>query len=391
MFVIFLVYIKYPNVFSLQKHHINKMKIKQQLTRKERTQAFCKQVELEWYAEYLKFIEPYMNKAGFNWSNLSENLNLNPQYIFDNPHLPWDINRVCLRTDIPIETIIEKYGHMGNRILINIMCRDDMSIEYIESHPEYQWPYNQMLNIKNLTIEFIKKHKTEVTRWQHLMFNRKYSIKEYITAFPDHVCEEIIMYYTGLRSEQIMKMDDDIVEALSRQMNSNNITEMVDKYPDMKWCWTDISLNTNLTVPFIKKYRHKIKWELLTSVINKQIIKDNPKLPWNYRDYMTRKDISRTELFEHIEDYSNTFELGNNPEIRFKDFKKNRIINWDINSVSFNKFTAEKRDFIERRYREYLSAYRIQQHYNLVATTPVYEMCRKRIALDYEREFGSDY
>lgn len=358
------------------------------VTRKDRTSKFREQVEREWQARYLEFIRPFMDKPGFNWYNLTANLNLNPQYIFDNPQLPWDMNRICTRPDIPIETIIEKYGQLDKIVWFSIMRRDDVTIDYIESHPEYPWPYSHVLVIKDLTIEFIKKHETEVDFWHCIHFRNTYTIKEFITAFPTHIHEETILFYTGFTSEQIMQMDDDIVNALSRQRESNNIPEMVNKYPDMKWDWTEISFNTNLSVPFIKKYRANINWKYLTSVINKQIIKENPKLPWDYTMYTYRKDISRAELLEHIADYTDIFAFGNNNEIRFSDFNNENLINWDINTVSYNKFTAEKLEFIEKRYREYLAAYRIQQCYNLVKTAPVYEMCRKRIALDFDREFN---
>jgi hypothetical protein len=88
----------------LQSNNFNNMSIKMQ-TRTERTRAFREQVEQELYAKYLKFIQPFMNKPVFNWSNLTANLNLNPQYIFDNPHLPWDMDRICTRPDIPIDTV----------------------------------------------------------------------------------------------------------------------------------------------------------------------------------------------------------------------------------------------------------------------------------------------
>ncbi len=269
------------------------------------------------------------------------------------------------------------------------MRRDDVTFQYIESHPEYPWPYSDVLDIKDLTIDFIKKHEAEVDFWHHLIFRKTYTIKEFITAFPDHIHEETILYYTGMDSKQVMQTDDALVNALSQPRTCKNIYEMVNMYPDAKWRWTDISFNPYVTVPFIKKYRSKINWKYLTSVIATRIIKNNPKLPWDYEMFTFREDISRTELFEHIADYSDMFNFGSHPEIRFRDFKNDAIICWNFNSVSYNKFTAEKRNFIERRYREYLAAYRIQQYYNLVMTAPVYEMCRKRIALDYDREFGS--
>ena len=80
------------------------------LTRKERTTEFNEKVEKEWKATYLEFIKEYIVKPEFNYHNLTSNPNIDPQVILDNPHLRWDYSRVIERLDIPIETLITKYG-----------------------------------------------------------------------------------------------------------------------------------------------------------------------------------------------------------------------------------------------------------------------------------------
>lgn len=358
------------------------------VTRKERTSEFRELVETEWQAMYLEFIKPYIAKPTFNWYTFSENLNINPQFIFDNPLFPWKLDRVCKRSDIPIETIIYRYGHLGENVWINLMRRNDMTIEFIDTHPEYPWPYSHSYLLNAVTIDFLKKHESKVEFWNQLHVCTTYTVKEFITAFPNHVDEAVIMYYTGMDSSQVMQTADELVNALFQTRSCKNISNMVDKYPNAKWDWVEISFNKHVTVQFIKKYQKKIKWEYLTSVIDKKIIKANPKLPWNYKLFHVRMDISRAELLEHIMDYTDAIEFGKHPEIRFRDFLNHGIITFDICSITRNTFDGERRDFIERQYREYLAAYRIQQYYNLVKTAPVYEMCRKRIDLDYEREFN---
>jgi hypothetical protein len=82
---------------------------KKPITRAMRTSEFREKVEREWKAYYLEFIEPYMDKPGFNWCNLSSNPNIDPQYIFDNPQLPWSLDRVICRLDIPIDMVTNLY------------------------------------------------------------------------------------------------------------------------------------------------------------------------------------------------------------------------------------------------------------------------------------------
>ena len=97
-------------------------------TRKERTLTFQKIVEKEWQAKYLEFVKPYMSNPLFNWYSLSSNPNINPQFIFDNPQYPWEIDKVCQRPDISIETVIERYGNLGVDLWFNLLYRDDVKI-----------------------------------------------------------------------------------------------------------------------------------------------------------------------------------------------------------------------------------------------------------------------
>ena len=52
---------------------------------------------------------------------------------------------------------------------------------------------------------------------------------------------------------------------------------------------------------------------------------------------------------------------------------------WDWHWISYNLFTKEKELFIERKYKEYLSAYRIQQWFYMVTTIPKYNACKRKL------------
>jgi len=56
--------------------------------------------------------------------------------------------------------------------------------------------------------------------------------------------------------------------------------------------------------------------------------------------------------------------------------------------LSDNQFYKAKQQFIVRRYKEYLSVYRIQQWWNKVITTPIYAVCLRKIKRDYEKCTG---
>lgn len=361
---------------------------KKKQTTKERTTEFRKKVEQEWKTTYFEFIKEYIGTPGFNWFNLTNNPNIDPQFIFDNPQYPWHIPTVIERTDIQIETLITKYSVYPG-FWTTILRHKDVSMEYIDAHPEYPWAYSHIHLLKTLSIDFIKKHEAQVLFWNLIQFHNGYTFKEFYSAFPDRVDKQELIYRTGMTVKKALATDSDILEVLIKTTCSHpKICELVNANPRLKWDWIEISLNPNLTVPFMHKYQKKICWDILTSVIPKQIIRDNHRFPWDYSRYCYRTDLTRGELFEHLPSY-NIFEFGFNPQIRFDDFKRKDIA-WDINSVSGNIFEVEKKAFINKKYNEYLSAYRIQQFINLVTTSPEYAICRKRISADYDREFLND-
>ena len=390
-FLIIFYWIISTTLIVCKKHYLQTFSnMASKPTRKERTTEFRDKVEQEWKTTYLEFIKEYMDKPGFNWFNLTRNPNIDPQYIFDNPHLQWDVWHVIQRLDIPIDTLIAKYGADPESLSI-LMNREDVTMEYIESHPEYPWPYSQIYSLKKLSIDFIKKHEDEVDFWNCLQFHTGYTLKEFLIAFPGRVYEPDLIYRTGMTFEEALKADSDILEVLAKNTRYHpRICELVTANPDLKWNWNEISFNPNLTVEFMHKYRKQINWVYLTTVMPKQVIRANHKLPWDYRMYSYRTDLTRAELFEHLPSYYDTFMFGCHPQIRFADFKNEGNIKWNINSVSANTFDAEKEAFITRKYAEYLSAYRIQQQYNLVISSPEYTICRKRVSADYDREFLDD-
>ena len=64
---------------------------------------------------------------------------------------------------------------------------------------------------------------------------------------------------------------------------------------------------------------------------------------------------------------------------------------WDWRNLSFNKFSKAKQNFIEKRYKEHLSVYRIQQCWNRAISVPTNPICQRKIKRDYEKCTGRPY
>ncbi len=61
---------------------------------------------------------------------------------------------------------------------------------------------------------------------------------------------------------------------------------------------------------------------------------------------------------------------------------------WDWRELSYNTFSKEKQQFIDRKYKEHLSAYRIQQCWNRAISVPTNPICQRKQIRDYEKCFG---
>jgi hypothetical protein len=92
-----------------------------------------------------------------------------------------------------------------------------------------------------------------------------------------------------------------------------------------------------------------------------EFVRDHPEYPWNVKGLLL------------------------NPNCSLEMYEKN------IGTVSLNvwehiftqSFVREKEAFIEKRYRDHLSAYRIQQYWNRSLTDPNYALCLKKLEADW--------
>jgi hypothetical protein len=95
-----------------------------------------------------------------------------------------------------------------------------------------------------------------------------------------------------------------------------------------------------------------------------KFIEDNPDKPWDW-GY-----------------------LSTNPNITFDIVLAHPDKPWSWGSLSKNTFSKAKKNFVDKRYNEHLSAYRIQQCWNRAISIPTNPMCQRKQKRDYEKCFG---
>ena len=126
-------------------------------------------------------------------------------------------------------------------------------------------------------------------------------------------------------------------------MNPNITFDIVLAHPDKSWDWDSLSRHPNITF---------------------DIVIAHPDKPWNW------------------------YWLSSNSNITFDIVLVHPDKPWNWKSLSENKFSKAKQRFIEKKYKEYLSAYRIQQCWNRASSIPTNPICQRQQIRDYEKFTG---
>ena len=144
--------------------------------------------------------------------------------------------------------------------------------------------------------------------------------------------------------------------------------KFIENHPDKEWNWVGLSRNPNITFDIVLAHPDK-PWEWYGLSLNPNITFDNviahPDKPWIWGWYG----------------------LSGNPNITFDLVLSYPDKPWNWGNLSQNTFSKAKQRFIDRRYKEYLSAYRIQQYWNKAISIPTNPICQRKQKRDYEKCF----
>ena len=145
--------------------------------------------------------------------------------------------------------------------------------------------------------------------------------------------------------------------------------DVIEKYPDKPWNWNGISKNPNITMEFIEKF---------------------PDKPWAWVCISCNPNIT-IDIIEKYPDKSwNWSFISYNPNLTMDFIENNTDKPWDWNGISRNPFNYEKELFIEKRMKEYLASYRIQQYYWKGICNPHCRIGFRKMNRDYDKLFTED-
>ena len=168
--------------------------------------------------------------------------------------------------------------------------------------------------------------------------------------------------------EFVLKYSDKL-DWMSISSNPNITMEFIEKYPDKPWDWYVISHNPNITIEFIEKY---------------------PAKPWDWSSISRNPNITINFLEKNFDKPWDWSSISSNPNITMEFIEKYPDKPWSWYWISRNPFNYEKGLFIEKRMKEYLMSYRIQQYYWKGICNPHCQIGYNKVNRDYDKLFTED-
>jgi hypothetical protein len=136
------------------------------------------------------------------------------------------------------------------------------------------------------------------------------------------------------------------------------------QHPEHPWNWYEISRNPNITMEYIMQH---------------------PEHPWNWYGISRNPNLTMEYIMQHPEHPWNWNGISYNPNLTMEYIAQHPEHPWDWNEISGNDFKKAKNAFIEKKYKEHLSTFKIQQWFHHIKLNPTYKYCRKQVNMFYDR------
>ena len=401
--------------------------------RQRRTNKFNTRILDEWGEKWLDFIINFReleNVSCNDWQMITRHKNITMNVIENHPEYRWDIPSIISNPNLTQE-FIENHPEIemsnGHRTIIGHIDKPELYLEcdyssiYVADKELHVLSY--LCRNKKFTFEFALKYfPSEVANpnsniWHHLSV---------ITPIKT-IEENKFLYWKWWRGVSQNKslttqyIEKCILEGLELDYNfisqSKALTiDLVKRFIGKPWIWECISMNSAITMRDIEENINlPWKWEKILenpNITSEFINKFKRYKYFHYTDDEVCRKIGKTISINEIltfcrptqkfsacsisgvladspkiaDDTFTTLSLNNN--LRFSMINKKRP--WKFYGFMHNTFNVEKEAFIEKRTREYMAVYCIQQHYLSALCNPYTEIGVRQIRKDYDKLFNED-
>jgi hypothetical protein len=207
----------------------------------------------------------------WDYYNMSENPNLTTKFIEAHLDLPWNFHMLSFHARLDVDFIKNHFNELN---WVCLCSNKFITEEIVNRIPEGRWnlwnPYlthhlNYVENYEDWFLPYIDEH-VKIFE-EHLLYKDKNFTCENLKCICKLNCDDIIKSYGSLI---------DIWTLISK--NCGVKLKVIENYPECPWDYKrGVSLNPNLTMNFVKKYKDKLNFRF----ISKNQFKKDPdyKLP----------------------------------------------------------------------------------------------------------------
>lgn len=241
----------------------------------------CHNLELTWVKKFPKY----------KWSFVK--LSYHPKFIFNwvdsYPNEKWDWRFLSLKSTLTLQ-ILKKYSQ--NWSMYNLCVNDSFNIQWVKSFPNWNWSFEYISNFKNISLEFLKYFPKKLWNykeillqsqldidliiyitskynskcWYYISRNKSFDIN-WVSSSNYHLCD----WYHGISNQETLKIEW-IIKYPKAKWNIKKVIEnkniIIEDFPILmnlfKLEIVDFSLNPNLTLEFIEKYKDKLDFGILS-------------------------------------------------------------------------------------------------------------------------------
>ncbi len=211
------------------------------------------------------------SKKDWSWPLLAINPAIHVSDILAHPELPW--GNMSKNPTLTINFLLKHlndYDWWWNYVTLN----ENISMQDISENPKLCWDWSQILNKKNLTIEFIENPYNFKRLQPHIDYRRLARLKnvtiDFIRKFS--ISPSLIPNFvrnTRLSLEDIMNNRE--LFNLTNISHRPDITpEFIQEHPEILWDWKVLSLNPHMTEKFVEENIDK-GWDWLRLAKNPSI------------------------------------------------------------------------------------------------------------------------
>lgn len=281
---------------------------------------------------------------------------------------PWSMRILERRRDITLDFVLKWAGIKEIQFVSECI---NASLADIKKHELY-W-------LQNIDWELYVQYNTSMTREIVYEYFKDICYKlqlrqQYNLGFMQHLTFEMYLYYIGETGRVHTK--ESIDELLSHEETYETL---------------------NLLLNAERQHAHSFRMFQFYGDVNLSIVEKYPYIKWN-RYYLASNQTNTMELFKKYEEnihVKHVLECAGKMTFEYlisrkKDIKKRSDNDYYNNNQKYllsEEYVYEKQMFEERRKREHLAAYRIQQWWLQVTSDPSNPVCKRRLEREYAEMF----